>query len=103
MANGKPQEELLLFVIDEENREDFVWNNPVRQLGNLVQQLIEIQDRRDLMIDLDQSGEQPSVLGAYDCSCRIGFHRLLASSIILMPELVPSLEAPACNISTASA
>ena len=66
----------------------------VRQFGDLLEKLIEVEDRRDLVVDLDERCQK-----VWICT-EDRFHNLRASSMILIPELVPSREAPACSIAT---
>ena len=101
MADSESQVKLLFFVVDEEYREGIKRYDPICEFCNLLQQLVQIENRRDLVIDLDQCRYKWCRFRT-DC-CGIRLHSLLASSMILIPELVPSLDAPACNNCSASA
>ena len=48
-------------LIQEQNREYLVRDEPLRQLCDLVQQEVQIQDRGDLMVDLDEVGQETRV------------------------------------------
>jgi len=54
MADGEAQIEFLLFVVDEKDCENLKWDNSIREVCNLLEQFIEIENGRDFVIVLDQ-------------------------------------------------
>ncbi len=110
MADGKPEVQLLLFIVNQKYREDLVRYYTVCEFRDFLQQFVEVENRCDFVIDLDQCRDESPGLGTDDGSGGIGLHLYfllahfrLASSRILMPELVPSRDAPAWSITRASA
>src|SRR6266571_1268725 len=74
VSNRKPKIEILLLIIDQKDREDLVWNDSIRQLGDLLQQLIKIENGSDLVVDLYQRGDESAGFGTHCCGCGIRLH-----------------------------
>ena len=54
ITDGEAVVEFLPFLVDEEDREDLVRDNAVREFRDFLQQLIEIENRCDLVVDLNE-------------------------------------------------
>ena len=61
VGDGLAQDELALLLVEEQDAEHLVVDDALDHLGHALQQLVEVQDRRGLLADLVERGEQARV------------------------------------------
>src|SRR4030095_4105880 len=96
MADAEAVVKVVFRLIHKKDGKDLIGSNSVRQSGDLLKKTVQVEGRRDVMIDFNERCQKVWI------RTQDRFHNLRASSTIATPELVPMREAPACNSATAS-